>query len=54
LTVPRAPRYAWLSMPKYERHIFTCINRREPGDPKGCCSEKGSDEIAELFKIGLH
>jgi len=41
-------------MPKYERHIFTCINRREPGDPKGCCSEKGSDEIAELFKIGLH
>ena len=38
----------------YERHIFTCINRREPGNPKGCCAEKGGETIAELFKIGLH
>lgn len=41
-------------MPGYERHIFTCINRREPGDPKGCCAEKGSELIAEMFKVGLH
>lgn len=41
-------------MPRFERHIFTCTNRREPGDPKGCCAEKGSEEVAELFKAGLH
>jgi (2Fe-2S) ferredoxin len=41
-------------MPKYERHVFTCINRREPGNPKGCCADKGSEVIAELFKVGLH
>lgn len=41
-------------MSRYERHIFTCINRREPGNPKGCCAEKGSEEIAALFKAGLH
>ena len=41
-------------MPRYERHIFTCTNRREPGDPKGCCAEKGSEVVAELFKVGLH
>ena len=41
-------------MPKYERHIFTCTNRRPPGDPKGCCADKGSELVAELFKVGLH
>ena len=41
-------------MPAFERHIFTCINRREPGNPKGCCAEKGSEVVAELFKVGLH
>jgi (2Fe-2S) ferredoxin len=41
-------------MPRYERHIFTCINRRDPGNPKGCCAEKGGEEVAETFKVGLH
>src|SRR5262245_35416597 len=47
-------RYPDRSMPGYERHLFTCINRREPGNPKGCCAEKGGEEVAEAFKIGLH
>ena len=41
-------------MPHYERHVFICTNRREPGNPKGCCAEKGSDAIREAFKKGLH
>ena len=41
-------------MPCYERHVFTCTNRRDPGNPKGCCAEKGGEEVAEAFKIGLH
>ena len=41
-------------MPRYERHIFTCVNRREPDNPKGCCAEKGGDAVSDLFKAGLH
>ncbi len=25
----------------YERHVFMCINTREAGHKRGCCSEKG-------------
>jgi len=41
-------------MPRYERHVFTCTNRRDPGNPKSCCAEKGGEDVAEAFKIGLH
>jgi|SRR6266850_8194011 len=37
-------------MPRYQRHIFVCTNRREPEDPIGCCSAKGSEEIRAAFK----
>ncbi len=37
-------------MKKPEKHIFICVNRRPPGDPKGCCADKGSIEIAQKFK----
>ena len=40
-------------MPRFEKHIFICENKREPGHPRGCCSEKGSPEIKELFKKRL-
>ena len=41
-------------MPRYEKHVFTCINRRDPDNPKGCCAEKGSEQVAEKFKAGIH
>jgi len=41
-------------MPHFERHVFICTNRREPGNPKGCCAEKSSDAIREFFKKELH
>jgi (2Fe-2S) ferredoxin len=37
-------------MPRYQRHIFVCTNRREPTDPIGCCAAKGSEEIRAAFK----
>jgi len=36
--------------PPYRLHLFTCTNRRPDGHPKGSCAEKGSEEIAALFK----
>jgi (2Fe-2S) ferredoxin len=40
-------------MPRYQRHVFICINKRPPEDPKGCCSAKGSEEVRGLLKKGL-
>ncbi|MHB8877221.1 MAG: (2Fe-2S) ferredoxin domain-containing protein [Myxococcaceae bacterium] len=36
--------------PPFERHVFVCTNRRPPGHPKGCCAEKGSEEVREKLK----
>ena len=41
-------------MPHLEKHVFICTNRREPGNPKGCCADKGADAIRETFKKELH
>jgi (2Fe-2S) ferredoxin len=41
-------------MPHFERHVFVCTNRREPGNPKGCCAEKNSEAIREIFKRELY
>jgi (2Fe-2S) ferredoxin len=37
-------------MKRFEKHIFICENKRPEGHPRGCCAEKGSSEIKELFK----
>ncbi len=39
--------------PPFRRHIFVCTNRRPEGHPKGCCAEKGSEHVRELFKAEL-
>jgi (2Fe-2S) ferredoxin len=41
-------------MPHLTRHIFICTNRREPGNPKGCCAEKGAETVREAFKKAVH
>ena len=33
-------------MASYERHIFICVHQRESSDERGCCSAKGSREVA--------
>ena len=40
-------------MPRFQRHIFVCTNRRPPDDPQGCCSAKGSEEIRAAFKAEI-
>ena len=43
-----------MAEPHYQRHVFICTNRREPGNPKGCCAEKGADAVRDEFKRLLH
>ena len=40
-------------MGKFERHVFVCTNVRPAGHPRGCCSEKGSEEIRAALKSEL-
>lgn len=40
-------------MKRFEKHIFVCENVRSDGHPRGCCSEKGSKELRQLFKDRL-
>ena len=40
-------------MKRFEKHIFVCENKRPEGHPKGCCFEKSSPEIREIFKSRL-
>ncbi len=41
-------------MPKFQRHVFICINERDPSDARGCCSARGSKDVVEAFKKQLH
>ena len=36
----------------YERHVFVCLNERDPGNPKGCCKHRGSEEVFKALKLG--
>jgi (2Fe-2S) ferredoxin len=40
-------------MPKFEKHIFICMNQREPGHARGCCDPTGQGELQRLFKTKL-
>ncbi|GBD87325.1 ferredoxin, 2Fe-2S [bacterium BMS3Abin03] len=40
-------------MKRFDKHIFICENVRPTGHPRGCCSEKGSKELRQLFKNRL-
>ncbi len=40
-------------MAKFEKHVFVCINQRPEGHPKGCCADKGSQALRDLFKKEL-
>src|SRR5947208_2452468 len=40
-------------MPKYEKHIFICINQRDAASPRGCCDPEGSAGLQRLFKQKL-
>jgi (2Fe-2S) ferredoxin len=42
-----------MAEPRLDRHVFVCVNRRDPGDPKGDCASKGGEEVREAFKKAL-
>ena len=39
---------------QFTHHIFTCINERPKGDPRGCCAAGGSVELQKFFKQEVH
>ena len=41
-------------MAKFQKHVFICVNERDPSDPKGCCASKGAKDVASAFKAKLH
>lgn len=40
-------------MRPYTKHVFICVNERPAGHPRGCCKEKGGEEVREAFKQAL-
>jgi (2Fe-2S) ferredoxin len=36
--------------PFYARHIFCCTNERPPGHKRGCCKEKGAEDLRNYMK----
>jgi len=34
----------------YQCHVFCCVNKREAGHPRGCCSDKGSVALRDYMK----
>jgi (2Fe-2S) ferredoxin len=43
-----------MAEPHFDKHVFICTNRREPGNPKGSCADKGSEDVRDAFKRILH
>lgn len=35
---------------RYQRHIFICVNEREPGHHRGSCKERGGEDVRARFK----
>ena len=40
-------------MPKRERYLFVCTNRRPDGNPKGSCAQSGSEALLVALKSAL-
>jgi (2Fe-2S) ferredoxin len=43
-----------MAAPHFDKHVFICTNRRDPGNPKGDCASKGAEDVREAFKQLLH
>lgn len=37
-------------MAKYQRHVFVCTNRREPGSARPSCNADGTSQLHARFK----
>lgn len=36
--------------PYYEAHVFCCTNKRAAGHPRGCCADRGGEELRDHMK----
>jgi (2Fe-2S) ferredoxin len=43
-----------MAEPHFDKHVFICTNRREPGNLKGDCASKGGEALKDEFKRLLH
>jgi (2Fe-2S) ferredoxin len=34
----------------YRKHVFVCVNQRPDDDPRGCCHDRGGNEVRDLLK----
>lgn len=41
-------------MARFQRHLFVCVNERDPRDPRGSCGPRGGAEVAAAFKRKLY
>ena len=41
-------------MPRFQKHLFICINERTPDHPKGCCALRGSTDLLDFAKKRVH
>lgn len=48
-----APTHLGTRMAGFKRHVFVCLNERDPNDPKGCCKHHGAEEIFKVLKAGV-
>jgi (2Fe-2S) ferredoxin len=39
--------------PPFTKHIFVCLNERDPGNPRGDCTSKGSPDLLKKLKAAL-
>lgn len=39
--------------PPFHKHVFVCLNERDPGDPRGDCMSKGSGDLLKKLKKAL-
>lgn len=37
----------------YQTHIFCCNNQRPAGHPRGCCKDKGADDLRNYLKVRM-
>ncbi len=42
-----------MAEPHFDRHVFVCVNEREPGAPKGDCKSKGGEAVRDALKAIL-
>lgn len=36
--------------PYFEHHVFVCTNQRDAGHPRGCCRDRGAEDLRDHMK----